>query len=132
MCGVDTKKIGVLAVSVFVGLSASVFAAEGKSAPAVDPQTAAFEKAVAAQRESMKKIEGMQKELKNTKQSFDATLEKDAAARKRAIDEKISAIDRLLGRKAEKVQACKPGEKTPGCIDCAANKGRCFRGFCCD
>ena len=127
----EAKKIGVMAVMMAL-MTGALYAEDAKAAPAVDPQTAAFEQAVATQKGAVKKIETMQGELKDAKKTFDATLEKETQTQDRAIREKIAAIDRLLGRKTPKVQACKPGEKTPGCVDCAANKGRCFKGFCCD
>lgn len=126
------KNVGLLAVLMALQMTGALYAEDAKAAQAVDPQTAAFEQAVSAQKGAVKKIGSLQGDLKNAKKDFDATLEKETATQDKAIREKISAIDRMLGRKAPKIEACKPGEKTPGCVDCAANKGKCFKGFCCD
>jgi len=132
---VDVKKIGLMAFLMALQVTGALYAEDAKAAVAVavvvDPQTAAFEQAVTTQKAAVKKIGVMQQDLKTAKKSFDATLSKESAAQDKAIRENMEKIDNLLGRKTPKVEACKPGEKKPGCVDCVANKGRCFRGFCC-
>lgn len=128
----NAKMIGAAAIVMVLQMTSAICDDAAKTVVIVDPQTVAFRQAVTAQKDAAKKIHTLQKDLKAAQKTFDATLEKESAAQDKTIKEKMAAIDRLLGRKAPKIEACKPGEKTPGCVDCAANKGRCVKGFCCD